>query len=562
MIQMLFNILGGLAIFVFGMKMMSDGLHVIAGERMRSVLRLFSANRFVAILSGTAVTAVIQSSSASTVMVIGFVNAGLLTLVQAIGIIFGANIGTTVTAQLVAFNISTVIMPAIILGLLLGFLPGTRWTGWGGALTGFGFLFLGMQFMSHELKGLSGSPAFMSAFQMFQCAPVNGLIPPGALFGAIGVGLLATLIVQSSSACTGIIIALGASGIIDLYTAVALVLGSNVGTTVTAQLAAIPANRVAKQAALAHTLFNTAGVLLTITSFWISWNDVPVFFQLIDWLSGGDSLPRKIANAHTVFNIATTLLLMPFIPFLAAVCRKIIPEREAKIKYQSLEPHLLDTPSIALAQTSAALRKMLKKAWNMVDCALQYRDRDDDTNRKMKKLLDKMENRIDEQQQNITDYLAKLMLRPLSEEETKQIPLLLHCTNDAERIGDHTAIIMDIMEKLRLQNSTLSCDAEKEFLNLCALLSRQCDCALAMLKKQTPDLFPAAEQIKQDILSSVEASGNAHFVRISTGTCRPDTGILYLQLLEEIRKISRHLANITDRAENFYETFPKIRKNS
>jgi len=558
---MIFNIFGGLAIFIFGMKMMSDGLHVVAGEKMRSVLRLFSANRVVAILSGTAVTAVIQSSSASTVMVIGFVNAGLLNLVQAIGIIFGANIGTTVTAQLVAFDISWIIMPSIVLGLLLGFIPNARWTGWGTVVIGFGFLFLGMRFMSDELKVLSNHPGFMSAFQMFRCAPVDGVIPPLALFGAIGVGLLATLIIQSSSACTGIIIALGAGGIIDLYTAVALVLGANVGTTVTAQLAAIPANRVAKQAALAHTLFNTIGVLVAVGTFWFTWNGVPIFFQLIDWLSSDGALPRKIANAHTVFNICTTLLLTPFIPLLATVCRKIIPEREAKTKYQRLEPHLLDTPSIALAQTSSALRKMLKKAWNMVDCALKYRDRDNEANQKMKKILDEMESRIDERQQDITDYLAKLMLHPLSQDEAKQIPLLLHCTNDAERIGDHTAIIMDIMGKLRLQKSKLSCEAEKEFSNLHALLSKQSDCALALLEKRTPELISSTGQMKQKIVSSVDASENAHFVRISAGTCRPDTGILYLQLLEEIRKISRHLANITDRAENICAPIPKAREN-
>ena len=261
---LLLNVLGGLAIFIFGMKMMSDGLHRVAGERMKNILRLFSSNRIVAIITGAVVTAVIQSSSASTVMVVGFTNAGLLSLIQAIGIIFGANIGTTVTAQLVAFDISWIIMPSIILGLLLSFIPKLSLSNWSETVIGLGFLFLGMNLMSSELKQLSSHPAFMEAFQLFKCAPVNGWVPPVALFGAIGIGLVATLIIQSSSACSGIIIALGASGLIDLYTAVALVLGSNIGTTVTAQLAAITANRVAKQAALAHTLFNVLGVLIIV----------------------------------------------------------------------------------------------------------------------------------------------------------------------------------------------------------------------------------------------------------------------------------------------------------
>ena len=294
MVSTVFNIFGGLAIFIIGMKMMSDGLHKAAGEKMRNILRLFSANRFVAILSGTAVTAVVQSSSASTVMVIGFVNAGLLTLVQAIGIIFGANIGTTVTAQLVAFDISWIIMPSIFFGMLVGFFPRGNWKNWGETLVGLGFLFLGMGIMSSDLKSLSTSPAFMQAFQWFDCAPVNGWIPLHALLGAILVGAVATFVIQSSSACSGIIVALGASGVLNLYTAVALVLGSNIGTTVTAQLAAISANRVAKQAALAHTLFNVIGVAVISVTFFIvpSGFEAPLFFEFVEYLSKDGSLPR------------------------------------------------------------------------------------------------------------------------------------------------------------------------------------------------------------------------------------------------------------------------------
>lgn len=230
------QVFGGLAIFIFGMKLMSDGLHHVAGEKMRSILRMFSANRVVGVISGTLVTCVIQSSSASTVMVIGFVNAGLLSLVQAMGLIFGANIGTTITAQLVAFDIAWIIMPSIILGLLMSFVPRQRIANWSETIIGFGFLFLGMETMSATLKVMAQNPTFMKAFQTFQCAPVDGTIPFMALLGAIGIGLVATCIVQSSSACSGIVIALGASGLLDIYTAVALILGSNIGTTITAQI--------------------------------------------------------------------------------------------------------------------------------------------------------------------------------------------------------------------------------------------------------------------------------------------------------------------------------------
>ncbi|MDD3154373.1 MAG: Na/Pi cotransporter family protein [Victivallaceae bacterium] len=547
------NVFGGLAIFIFGMKMMSDGLHLVAGEKMRAILRLFSANRFIAILSGAAVTAVIQSSSASTVMVIGFVNAGLLNLVQAIGIIFGANIGTTITAQLVAFEIGWIIMPAIIAGVLFSFLPSPRWSGWGTTIIGLGLLFLGMQIMSEELKALSSHPGFAAAFQTFRCAPVNGVIPPLALLGAIGIGLGATLIIQSSSACTGIIIALGAGGLIDLYTAVALVMGANIGTTITAQLAAIPANRVAKQAALAHTLFNVFGVCIIVGTFWITWGKEPVFFHLVNWISADGDLPRRIANAHTIFNVCTTLILFPLIPFLARVCEKLIPKAKEKVKYQRLEPLLLNTPSIALVQTSSALHKMLKKAWEMVECSLKIYNRNDKANQAMVKQLEEREQKIDERQHEITEYLALLMQRPLTSAQAEQIPLLLHCTNDTERIGDHTAVIRALMEKFHSDKCVLSSDAEEEFEKLFRLLSRQAQCTLALLKHCTAQQQKDAAGFEEEIDRITDRCEAAHMRRMNNKECRPAAGVLYLELLSEIRKVSRHLANIAQRADAFSE---------
>ena len=555
------QVFGGLAIFIFGMKLMSDGLHQVAGEKMRSILRMFSANPLVAVASGAAVTCVIQSSSASTVMVIGFVNAGLLSLVQAMGLIFGANIGTTVTAQLVAFDISWVIMPAIIAGLLMSFVKRQSIADWSETILGFGFLFLGMEFMSNELKTLASLPAFTEAFQTFQCAPVNGYIPIGSLLGAVLIGLVATMIVQSSSACSGIIIALGASGLLDIYTAVALVMGSNIGTTITAQLAAMTANRVAKQAALAHTLFNVLGVIIISLSFLIVWNGEPAFFTLIDKLSLNGDLPRKIANAHTVFNVFTTLILIPFIPLLAYICEKVIPVSTGKIRYQYLEPHLLDSPPIALTQTAYALRRMLQKAWKMIDCALNMYNHNDEKNQIMVKQLEKREADIDERQKNITDYLSQLMSRKLTKAEAVQIPLLLHCTNDVERIGDHTEIIQSIINKLQTDELKFSIQAEKEYDLLHEKLASAAKLSAEMLTRCTPELMEKSVQMENDLQQMLDNFETEHITRINRGDCRPQVGILYLELLAEIRKISRHLFNINERSEMFYENFPaELRK--
>lgn len=549
------QVFGGLAIFIYGMKLMSDGLHQVAGEKMRSILRIFSVNPLIAVVSGAAVTCVIQSSSASTVMVIGFVNAGLLSLIQAIGLIFGANIGTTITAQLVAFDISWIIMPAIIVGLLLSFSKRHKIANWSETVIGLGFLFLGMELMSSELKTLAQLESFKKAFLTFQCAPVNGMIPAGALFGAIFIGLIATMIIQSSSACSGIVIALGASGLLDIYTAVALILGSNIGTTVTAQLAAMTANRVAKQAALAHTLFNVLGVIIICISFLITYGNEPVFFAVIKKLSLNGELPRQIANAHTLFNVFTTLVLLPFIPLLALICEKVIPVAPGKIKYQYLEPHLLDTPSIALTQTTYALRRMLQKAWRMIDCALNLYNRNDTKNQLFARQLEKREADIDERQKNITEYLAQLMGKKLTRQEAEHIPLLLHCTNDVERIGDHTAIIQNIINQMRQDELQLSKQAEKEYDLLHDKLIEIADVSAEMLTRCTSALIKKSAVLHDEIDKMLNEYETEHISRINNGDCRPQVGILYLELLVEIRKISRHLLNINERSEMFYDNF-------
>ena len=554
------QVLGGLAIFIFGMKLMSDGLHRVAGERMRSILRMFSANRFVAVGTGAVVTGIIQSSGASTVMVVGFVNAGLLSLVQAIGLILGSHIGTTVTAQLVAFDLNWLIMPSIIIGLIFSFVPDRRVSNWSETILGLGFLFLGMMTMSNELHALSHYEPFVRTLQSVNCKPVNGVMPVLPMLGALAIGAFATIAMQSSSACTGVLVALGSAGLLDIYTALVLVMGANIGTTVTAQVAAIAANRIAKQAALANTLSNTIGALITMATFWITIQGEPVFLKLVQWVSFGAGIPRQIANAHTIFNVCTTLMWLPFVGLLATLCERLIPVKEtAQVIYERLEPHLLNTPSIALTQTASALRKMLKKSWKMIDCALNVYNRNDEHNQVMEKQLEQREADIDERQRAITEYLSKLMLRPLSSKESEQIPMLLHCTNDVERIGDHASIIHDTI--LRLQESGLrfSSDAEAEYDQLHDTLAELTAATVRMLEAPSSEHQIEAARLQERMQIMLDNSETKHFSRISNGDCKPRVGILFLELIEEIRKISRHLENIHERAAMFYGKFPKAR---
>ena len=558
--MLLLNALGGLALFLFGMKLMSGGLQKAAGKRMRGVLRFFSSNRLAGILSGTVVTSVVQSSSVTTVMVIGFINAGLLSLQQSIGIIFGANIGTTITGQLIAFKIGVIIMPSIILGLALSYFKNEKIMQLGETILGLGLLFFGMEIMGGELKKLTEYPAFVSLFQMFECAPgANGLIPFGSLFGAIGIGLVATMIIQSSSACTGIVLALSVSGIMDLYTAVGILLGSNIGTTITGQLAAMTANRVARQAALAHTLFNVIGVLIAVASFLIPWGNEPAFFHFVRTVSGNGSLQRQIANAHTVFNVATTLLLIPFSSLLVKLCESIIPLKQDTVKYVRLEPHLLNTPAIALSQTAAELRKMLKRAWKMTDIALNIYAHNDEHNQERVKTLPQREAEIDARQHDIANYLTELMLKPLVPRESRQIPVLLHCANDAEKIGDYAMELSELMKMIKSDEIQFSEQAEMELDHLHGKLKTLTKNAVELLKDNhslNPETALAAHADMQKTLDNAELT---HMNRLYEGKCVIRNGVLFMEVLEIIRKIERHVFNIAERAGDFYGKLPRYR---
>ena len=555
--DLLINVFGGLAIFILGMKMLDTGLTKIAGEKLKSVLRFCVKNKFVAVLAGMFVTAAIQSSSATTVMVIGFVNAGLMSLAQSIGVIFGANIGTTITAQMVSFKLDSLAMPAVIIGVLMMFIPWKRLTGWTDAILGFGFLFYGMGMMSSDLKSIGTFPSFINFFQTFDCAPVSGFIPVLPLIGTIIIGIIATVVVQSSSAVTGIVIALGAGGLINLYTAVALIFGSNIGTTITAQLAAIPGNKIAKQTALAHTLFNVIGVLIVTLTFWIPWGDtgIPIFFYAVNSLTDGNAfaevpqnLPRHIANAHTLFNIVTAVVLFPCINLLAKICAKAIPVGEDKVKFSFLEPILLETPGLALDQTVIALGKMMKKSWKMIDSAVNDCFIPLDVNSKETERIRKREQNIDRYQYEIMQYLSRIMRRNISTRQSDRIPPLMHCTNDAERIGDRAENIIRIAERMKESNRKLSNDGIKELNQIFGILKDQAKHTLSAIESPRQVTIEVVNEAEKSVVRMAANFEEAHISRVRAGKCDAETGILYVELLSELVAVSRHLSNVAERS--------------
>jgi Na/Pi-cotransporter len=565
------TVLGGLAIFIFGMKSMSDGLQLVAGEKMRQILHFVTRNRVAAVAAGALVTGVIQSSSACTVMTVGFVNAGLLTLQQSIGIIFGANIGTTVTAQILSFNAAALALPAITVGLLVLLLSKRVVPqGWGQTLLGAGLLFFGMEMMSVELKQVAALPSVMQFFQSFDCAPLaaGGPMPFGAVLGAIGIGTLMTVIIQSSSATIGIALALASSGLLNFYTAVPLILGDNIGTTITANLAAIGANRPAKQTAIAHFLFNIIGTLVILGLFFVPWgkDNTPIFLAFIDHITPGnvlcsipENITRHIAMAHTMFNVCNVILLMPFIPRIAAVCRWILPEAKQEVPINHLEPHLLNTPSIALEQVIASIRQMTAESWDMIREATDGMFLPDRYDPEAARVLAEREEAIDRQQDQVTDYLVQVSTRRLTEPQAEIIPLLMHCVNDAERIADHAENIVALAERMAKNRNKLSEDAREELVELWRCLNEQAEHVLSGLRRTDQEDVILALLDEKRINKLSAKLEKSHVARMKKGRCKVTAGIIFLEMVGELEKIGDHFTNIADRTPEIQQHHLAIR---
>ncbi len=545
-------VVGGLALFIMGMKIMTDGLTRVAGARMKAVLQAFTKNPLIGVGVGTGVTAVIQSSSATSVMVIGFVNAGLLSLERAIGLIMGANIGTTVTAQMISFKLSSLALPAIAIGVAVQLLSKRKTTqNWGMVLAGFGVLFTGLSTMSGVLKGLQHSPSILGFFKSIDCTPGPGeFMPAGKTLLAIGIGTLVTFMVQSSSAAIGLLLALASAKLIGYHTAIPILLGSNIGTTTTAMLAVIGANRGARRTAVAHALFNVIGSLLMFLLFFVTWKGQPVFLQLVNWMTSGnafadepENLERHIANAHTLFNVVCTLAFVPFVPLLAWACRKIVPEtkdeKEEGPRY--LEPHLLDTPPLALERAKSELlymtglsRKALVDNFGaFVAGTMPDRER-----------LDRREARIDELQHDITDYIVKLSQRDLLEVESQQLPLLMHAVNDAERIGDHAENLLELGERRVERKLHLSDQAQGELRELFGEVEAMFRHVIAVLED---DDRPAAERAlhcEERINELTNELGRNHTRRLEKGDCSLTSGVVFLDMVANLEKVGDHLTNI------------------
>lgn len=538
-INLALTVIGGLAIFVYGMGLMSDGLKEIAGEKLKSALGYMTRNRFFAILAGAGVTALIQSSSATSVMTVGFVNAGLLTLQQAIGVIFGANIGTTITGQIVSFKLDDIALPAVtagVVGLMIAKRVFSR--GIWRTVLGFGLLFFGMTIMSTELKELAAEPGFKKFFELFDCSPTNGYMPILSVLGAITVGTLCTMLVQSSSATIGITIALANSGVISIWSAIPIVLGDNIGTTITAAFAAIGANANAKRTALAHAMFNILGTILITLSFFIVINvgntAAPAFLHAVNTLTEGNGLigenpGRHVAMAHTLFNVANVIILTAFIPLIARLCTAIIKEKATKGD-SILEPRFLATPEIACIASVRALSDMLRRATTLTQVAVRSALGESKITRD---ILQEREDSIDERQNAIRDYLVGISQHKISSRIATSLPEIMHCVNDAERVSD---LAMILNTRASLLNGKLN-ETEHAFIydTLSGIRSLSTNVRKAL--RGDKEAKRIASEKENELFEKLKSQA-------SNTTNLPLVGVV-----SSLRDVVRHLSNIADRVD-------------
>jgi len=540
-----FLTIGGLGLFLFGMGLMSEGLKKVAGRKLRRIVESMTKRPFIAFLVGAGVTALVQSSSATTVMIIGFVNAALLTLKQAICVIIGTNVGTTVTAWLVsisgigALKITLYALPAVGIGFFMRTLGKTRKTkNTGQILLGFGILFVGIAFMKEGFEPLEDSQKVKSLFIALREWPLLAILA----------GTVLTTLLQSSSAAIAIVQLLASEGAFGnewqsvLNVAIPFVLGSNIGTTITAQLAALQANLNAKRAAWAHTFFNMFGVIIFYPFVHLGWFSALVGL-ISPWELGPGTIAANIAVAHTIFNVSNSAIFLPISGLLARLVIKLVPEKAGDLaaKPVVLEEHLLDTPVIALEQAKLEIIRMAKTAKTALENSVDGIVNDD---RRKLESTRQIEDYLDAFQYEITSYLSALSRKEVSDEVSVELPVLLHTVNDLERIGDHAVNIVEIAERKIEEKLIFSDFALGEADQLRKEAEQMLDFVIAALENNDTDSARAALVNEANLNKMQMDFRRSHVQRITEGVCTSGAGLIFIDLVDNIEKIGDHLTNI------------------
>lgn len=520
------NLFGGLGVFFLGLQLMSDGLQKAAGERMRRILEMFTSRPVKAVLTGAGVTAVLQSSSTVTVMIVGFVNSGLMNLNQALGVIMGANIGTTITAQIVSFNIYALAFPFVGLGALLYYFVPKKLPRYAGkSALGFGLLLLGLSTMSSAVTPLRTYQPFLDLLVLLGRQQLLGILA-GAVF---------TAIVQSSSATTGLAIALAWQGVLDLPAGLAIVVGANIGTCVTALLASVTAGSAARRAAIGHLLFNVFGTVLFLIM------RIP-FANLVQ--ATGASVARQLANAHTVFNVGTTLIVLPFLGSFAKLVTLLVPgEDEAiELKPMFLDERMIGTPG-ALVGAQKELLRMIGLALAMLEQAVSAFKQGDLSQLRQ---IEQREELVNTLEKAITGFLAKANQESMNVEQSRRVINFMHIVNDVERIGDHAVNIAELAEARVNESLELSEAAVQDLEHMFREVMKMCRGVEEALEQ---DNIRQAQEIVglDDVVDDLEKRYRAnHIERLNLGVCDTEIGVLFLDALSNLERVADHATNIAE----------------
>ena len=543
--QITFGLLGGLAIFIFGMNMMSESLQKAAGEKMKKILGILTVNPVMGVLAGTIATAVMQSSSATTVMVIGFVSAGLMTLKQGISVILGANIGTTMTAQLLAFNISDYIFVIIFVGFIVSFVfKSEKIKSIGQTIFAFGLLFEGIQIMSSVMKPLAASPVFVNMIDHVSGMPVLGVL----------VGTLMTLVVQSSSATIAVLQNFaaqagpdGVSSIIGLAGAIPVLLGDNIGTTITALLACIGQSRDAKRTALAHCTFNVTGAFLFI------WFVKPYahFIQAISTKGPEvEVIARQIANAHTIFNITMTLIWLPLIWLLVKIVVKILPYKEKNSKQKEvpifLDPRLISQPAVAMEMVAREILRcsgMVEHMIHRLNHAIERQDL-----RRVDSIL-KESIVVRKLYDNIVSYLSSLFSSgSMTEEQANQTAGMMYILSDIERADALCTEATESLQNMLTKKHQLSPEAIEDLCGGLAIIEDMYRSVLDVIRTGNGEDARKIVHKKDNVLDLTLRLRKNHMKRVKKGACDAEMTNDFTKILHSFDRISNSCANIADAA--------------
>lgn len=552
------TLLGGLAMFLYGMQVMGDGLAKVSGGKLEQILENLTSSKWKAVLLGMCVTAVIQSSSATTVMVVGFVNSGIMKLTQAVGIIMGANIGTTITSWLLSltgiessnFFISLLkpssFSPVLALvGIsLLTFTKSSRKKDIGTILLGFAVLMFGMESMSGAVKPLADVPEFTGLLLKFS-NPVAGILA----------GTILTAIIQSSSASVGILQALCMTGAVPFSSAFPIIMGQNIGTCVTALLSAIGANKNAKRAAMIHLYFNLIGTIVFMSLFYLI--NTAVHFPFMTQMA----TPATIAITHSVFNITATLVWLPFSNLLVKLaCLTIRDDKSDEVskedqEFMILESRFLEKPAFAVEQGRNAAKHMERDSRRALDISLGLlRDYQEEQAERVQKI----ESKVDRYEDELGTYLVKLNNKDLSEKDSHSVSIMLHCIGDFERISDHAVNIMESARELHEKNLSFSPEARTELQVLVSVVGRIVDTAYDVFDKQDMNLTRDVEPLEEMVDELSREMKRRHVNRLRSGECTIEMGFILTDLLTSLERIADHCSNIsvcvTQVRENLYDT--------